>query len=75
MTPDVVLTDKETIVPEHAAKPCPFCGFQPAIRPWHGVGPRKRTVCCVNGGCWVMPEVTGASQKSALSHWNVRVQS
>ena len=52
--------------------PCPFCGEEPIIEPWHGGGPLKRIVRCANDECLVSPSVTGARKSTAVSHWNSR---
>ncbi len=54
------------------ARPCPFCGSQPSIEPWHGGGPRKRLIGCDNLTCAAMPIVTGSNQARALAKWNWR---
>jgi len=51
---------------------CPFCGQLPKIEPWHGGGPQKRMVHCVNELCWVSPMVSGASRGTAVANWNTR---
>jgi hypothetical protein len=52
--------------------PCPFCGEQPTIQPWHGDGPGKRLVACVNEDCHIEPSVTGLSPAEARRRWNSR---
>lgn len=52
--------------------PCPFCGEQPTIQPWHGGPPSKKMVGCVNDNCRVQPSVTGHTRVKALLEWNLR---
>lgn len=55
------------------ALPCPFCGAQPIISPWHGGGRQKRMVACVNDeGCDLQPGITGNTRREALARWNRR---
>lgn len=53
-------------------KPCPFCGVDPIIEPWHGGGTTKRRVGCENDYCWVMPSVTGPNSTAVAKRWNER---
>lgn len=54
------------------AKPCPWCGTQPTLQPWHGGRPTKRLVGCGSGDCNVSPSVTGETRREALYRWNIR---
>lgn len=54
------------------AKPCPFCGEQPRLRPWHGGAKTKRMIGCPWPGCYVQPAVTGPTPGVALARWNER---
>lgn len=54
------------------AKPCPWCGVQPTIQPWHGGRPTKKFIGCENEGCSVNPQVTGETKREALANWNTR---
>lgn len=61
-----------TVVPARAALPCPFCGTQPVIHPWHGGGQRKRMISCDNEACDVTPSVSGSTSGIAIRRWNKR---
>lgn len=56
------------------ARPCPFCGDQPEIEPWHGGGKMKRRIGCNRDSCFVGPSVCGSTPKQALNLWNYRVE-
>jgi transcription elongation factor Elf1 len=51
---------------------CPFCGSTPIVEPWHGGGPEKTAVHCVNDGCPAQPMVTGPRLAIAVDRWNTR---
>lgn len=53
-------------------KDCPFCAVSPDIEPWHGGGPLKRAISCVNDDCPVQPGVTGETAREAAERWNRR---
>lgn len=62
-------------------KPCPFCGGEPTMQPWHGGLPTKKLITCTNagfydedGGCSVGPSVTGETDEEAVASWNRRSQ-
>ncbi|WCA60288.1 Lar family restriction alleviation protein [Agrobacterium tumefaciens] len=62
-------------------KPCPFCGEEPTMQPWHGGLPTKKLIICTNagfhdgdGGCSVRPSVTGETEEEAVASWNRRSQ-
>ena len=67
-----LLQEKETRLGRHEAKACPFCGCLPVIGPWHGGGPRKRMVSCIEEDCLVRPMVSGSTRQRALDAWNYR---
>lgn len=52
--------------------PCPFCGDAPEVEPWHGGGPNKHMVGCVNDNCSAQPDVAGATRAKAIAAWNRR---
>ena len=69
----MTLQPDETVLGVEEALPCPFCGSQPTIWPWHGGGPEKRLVECPdNGQCPVLPSVSGDTRALALEAWNHR---
>ena len=51
---------------------CPFCGWAAEMESWHGGGPKKVLVGCVNETCAVQPEVSGETPKEAARRWNTR---
>lgn len=53
--------------------PCPFCGCEPIMEPWHGGGVRKKRVGCDNEDCFIQPAVTGTNIKVATTKWNTRL--
>jgi hypothetical protein len=74
LVPDDWLDLDQTHVHATEAKPCPFCGYQPTIQPWHGGGPLKRLIECANEDCAVAPSVCGSRRGVAVARWNRRSQ-
>lgn len=62
----------EEILSPDQALPCPFCGMQPGIQPWHGGGPEKHLVACEHDNCDVQPSVSGETAQEAMDRWNRR---
>lgn len=59
--------------------PCPFCGGEATVQPWHGGRPTKKPISCSNGyhydedgGCSVGPSVCGETEEEAAVAWNRR---
>lgn len=52
--------------------PCPFCGSAPEIEPWHGGGPLRRMISCINNSCNANCAVTGSTPALAARNWNKR---
>ena len=52
--------------------PCPFCGEQPIIVPWHGGGPKKRRVFCYSDVCVIQPAACESTEAKAIRAWNTR---
>lgn len=61
------------ILPPVEARPCPWCGAQPTIQPWHGGRPTKKMIACESEECNVSPQVTGQTRHEALERWNTRI--
>jgi hypothetical protein len=59
-------------VVDERAKPCPFCGIEPSVAPWHGGPMTKRMIACDNDACDVAPSTAGDTIKIALERWNRR---
>lgn len=51
---------------------CPFCGSKPQVQKWHGGGPQKRLISCINERCPANPGVTGETPTKAARAWNRR---
>jgi hypothetical protein len=66
----MIKTKAKTVIPLG----CPFCGEIPLIEPWHGGGPKKRMVNCINETCHVQPAVSGSTRLHAIRKWNYRVR-
>lgn len=59
--------------------PCPFCGGEATVQPWHGGRPTKKLIRCSkgyyydeDGGCSVGPSVCGETEEEAAASWNRR---
>jgi hypothetical protein len=68
------MSEPRILLTPNQAKPCPFCGGQPTMQPWHGGGPRKRMIACENDVCLVEPAVSGSTERKALANWNYRAE-
>lgn len=73
------LADGETILSAEEALPCPFCGYQPTIQPWHGGSPTKHMVACADElyeaiVCPTSPSCSGETRAEAIAKWNTRVK-
>lgn len=54
---------------------CPWCGTYPLAEPWHGGGPRKTMISCVNDDCRVSPSACEPTIQKAVAAWNDRTKS
>jgi hypothetical protein len=61
---------------EMGIEPCPFCGADAEMQPWHGGGPDKQLVGCSEHAyeCPVGPSVTGETPAEAIAAWNTRAE-
>ena len=52
------------------------CHYDPkheiVVEPWHGGGPDKHMVSCVDESCDLSPGVTGETKAEAIERWNNR---
>lgn len=53
-------------------KPCPFCGGEATVEPWHGGRASKRMVSCCAEDCSANPGVSGGTEAQAIAAWNRR---
>jgi len=54
-------------------KPCPFCGGEATIEPWHSPTKDSFMVSCTNDPpCNVLPRTVGQTWEQAVEHWNTR---
>ena len=61
------MADQPTILP------CPFCGAQPVVEPWHGAHPDTTMIGCQNdAACHALPNVVGDTKEEAIARWNQR---
>lgn len=53
-------------------KPCPICGLEPEMEPWHGSGLNSTRIGCNADFCPVGVGVVRPSQRGAIKAWNTR---
>ncbi len=64
----------KTLTPMEAF-PCPFCGRQPKMQPWHNAKDGRWIACDIEDEfeiCAVAPNVVDNGKKRTLSKWNTR---
>lgn len=60
---------------EPRALPCPFCGMNPLVEPWHGGPPTKTRISCpaeYDDECGATASATGDTRAEAIAAWNRR---
>ena len=68
------MSQKPIELSEQEAKPCPFCGRQPTVGPWHDyLGPRVHVTCPAedDDDC-AIPAMVDETREKALRRWNTR---
>lgn len=64
------MTDTDALMA--GLEPCPFCGAEAEMEPWHGGGPDKQLISCSGVECEASPAVTGETPGEAVANWNRR---